>query len=566
MGSYLKENREETRMALRAQADFVRTVFSLPATDSLQRILSLDHPQELVRSLSRVDFYWLVKKVGDEDSLPLLQMASYEQWQYLIDMECWQEDRLNIGQASLWLTRLNQADPRRLVTWLRTEGEYFGYFYFSKLITVEVRRTDEVYDLSDGFVSFDNIFFFKVLDPEIEEAIRNILQILAMTDHERYQALLLGIAGSLTSEIEEELYRMRKVRLAEDGLLPFEEALSIYSRLKPESLRRSQTPGSVEFSPNPREGVVVPMTPILHAGKTSLLTESTAGIPDPILMDRIRLEFAGLCNQVIAADGIEVHDLEVLLKVCRKAAGYISLGLERVSGRALPLCGEFLRSNSLLDLFRVGYGLALELKWEAEQWTKKKAWFARQRFGLDFWDEEWGGILSGLLLKRPQLFSPSSGGESYRDFENLSEIDECRAILNGMILLDLLIENIASRSDQEPGRWKETQVLFSALLFTYWARKELGMKPGFEGLTGAQVKNLFEKIRKGEKNPPFRMAEHEKRFINTLTLQAQTLDPGVRRALENTLSLLWSRFGEEYAFLRTADLDTRYVKFFVMAP
>ncbi|MBP1742533.1 MAG: hypothetical protein H6Q48_4826, partial [Deltaproteobacteria bacterium] len=54
------DNRQETRTAPRASADFVSEVFSLPPTDSLKRILSLDHPQGLVRSLSRVDFYWLV--------------------------------------------------------------------------------------------------------------------------------------------------------------------------------------------------------------------------------------------------------------------------------------------------------------------------------------------------------------------------------------------------------------------------------------------------------------------------------------------------------------------------
>jgi hypothetical protein len=163
-----ESNRQETRTAPRAQADFVREVFSLSSTDSLKRILSLDHPQGLIRSLSRVDFYWLVKKIGEEDSLPLLQMASYEQWQYLMDMELWKKDRMSFEEASVWITRLNQADPGRLLQWLCTEGESFSCLYFSKMIRVEVRRTDEVYDLSDGFVTFDNLFFFKVLNPEDE--------------------------------------------------------------------------------------------------------------------------------------------------------------------------------------------------------------------------------------------------------------------------------------------------------------------------------------------------------------------------------------------------------------
>jgi len=556
-------NLQETRTAPRAPVDFVREVFSLPPTDSLKRILSLDHPQGLVRSLSRVDFYWLVKKVGEEDSLPLLQMASYEQWQYLMDMELWTKDRMSFEEASGWITRLNQADPGRLLQWLCTEGEHFSCLYFSKTIRVEVRRTDEVYDLSDGFVSFDNIFFFKVLNPEYEEHIRNILQLLAATEHERYQALLLAIQGTLPSEMEEELYRLRNVRLAEDGFLPYEEALSIYSRLKPESLKRSEKTSSLEFPPAPEEEVLVPVIPILHTETTSFLIESAGGISDPLFMDRIRLEFAGLCNQVIAADGVEVNDLEVLLKVCRKAAGYVSLGLEKVSDRKLPLSEEFLRSNPLLNIFRVGYGLALELKWKAEHWLKK-AWFAKKGFGRDFWEEDWEGMLSGLLLTRPQLFVQKHAGESYRDFENLSEIDDCHAVLKGMIILDRLLENIASQHPLEPALGKHLQVTFSALIFTCWARQELKIDPGFGPLAGDQVRNLFKKIRKGEKKPPYRLMGHEKVFIRTFSGYASSLNEAGEVDWREPLSQLWQGFREEYALVKAADLDPKFVKYLLV--
>jgi Family of unknown function (DUF6178) len=558
-----ESNRQETRITPRAQADFIREVFSLPATDSLKRILSLDHPQGLIRSLSRIDFHWLVKKVGEEDSLPLLQMASYEQWQYLMDMELWKKDRLSFEEASVWIARLNQADPMRLVDWLCTEGEHFSCLYFSKIIKVEVRRTDEVYDLSDGFVSFDNLFYFKVINPEYEEHIRNILQLLAATEHERYQALLLGVQGTLSSEMEEEMYRLRNVRLAEDGFLPYEEALSIYSRLKPESLKRNEKSSSLEFSSTPPEGIRVPMTPIIHTERTSFLIESAGGISDPLFMDRIRLEFAGLCNQIIAAEGMEVDDLEVLLKVCRRAAGYISLGLEKVSDKKLPLSEEFLRSNSLIDIFRVGYGLALELKWEAEQWVKK-AWFERKRLGRDFWEEHWGGILSGLLLRRPQVFVQTHAGESYKDFENLSEIDDCHTILKAMSILDRLLENIASQHTLKPALEKHLQVTFSSLIFTYWARQELKIDPGFGPLAGDQVRNLFKIIRKGEKKPPYRLVDHEKVFIQTFSGYASSLNAVGEMNWRETLSHLWQGFREEYALVKAADLDPKFVRYMLV--
>ena len=556
MDSSSEHELQKTTSDTAAQADLVREVFSLSPTDCLERILSLDHPQALVRNLSRVDFYWLVKKVGEEDSLPLLQLASNEQWQHLMDMELWKKDRLGFEAASAWITRLYQADPRRLVQWLSSEGEHFSFLYFSKMIRVQLRRTDEVYDVEDGFVSFDNIFFFKVLHPEHEEPIRGILQLLAAADHERYQALLLGLQGTLASDLEEEVYRLRNVRLAEDGFLPYEEALSIYSRLRPGSLRGKQGTGSPSFSPTSQEGVLVPMTPILYAEKSSFLAESAARISDPLFMDRIRLEFAGLCNQVIAADGLEVTDLEVLLKVCRKASGYISLGLEKVSDKKLPVSEDLLRNNSLADIFRVGYGLALELKWDAEQWMKK-AWFARKGFGRDFWEEHWGGVLSGLSLTRPRLYVETHGGEPYKDFENVLEIDECRANLKRMMILDLLLESLASQNTLKPVLQKRFQVTFSALIFTYWARQGLDVDPGFAPLSSGQLRELFRKIRKGRSKPPYRLADHEEAFIRTFR--------GCASGVEDALSHLWQRFVEEYALVETEDLDPRFVKHLLVA-
>jgi len=48
---------------------------------ALDRILALKNPEEFVRKMAHVDFYWLVKKIGEEDALPVLKMASAAQWE-----------------------------------------------------------------------------------------------------------------------------------------------------------------------------------------------------------------------------------------------------------------------------------------------------------------------------------------------------------------------------------------------------------------------------------------------------------------------------------------------------
>ena len=88
-----------------------REGFSLSGSVALDRILALENPEEFVRNMAHVDFYWLVKKIGEEDALPVLQMASAEQWEFLLDLELWQKDRLDLRQATAWMGHLLQADP-----------------------------------------------------------------------------------------------------------------------------------------------------------------------------------------------------------------------------------------------------------------------------------------------------------------------------------------------------------------------------------------------------------------------------------------------------------------------
>jgi hypothetical protein len=555
----------EAETTFKRRTDLLREILSLAASDALKKIFSLDRPEGVIRGMSRVDFFWLLKKVGEDDCLPLLQMASDEQWQHVLDMEIWNKDRVDLHQASLWLMRLQQADVARLARWLSGEGESLAFLYFSKNIRVEVGRSDEAYDLSEGLLTLDNVYFFKVLDPQYEEMIRNVLQHLASADYQRYQALLLGLVGVLPAQVEEEMYRVRNVRLAEDGFLPYEEAISVYTHIQPDSLKRKRDPKEPGLRPEPDGKILAPVTPIMYTGKTSLFMESAARISDPVFVDRIRLEFAGLCNQVVAADRVVVNDLEELLKVCRKTAGFISLGLEKVSEGNLALAEEYVINNPLIALFRVGFGLAMELKWEAERWMNQ-AWFVRHTLDQSFWGEEWGGILTGLSEKKPLLFTQPYTEGSFKEFETLSEIIRCRIALNRMMAVDRLLENMSSGQTFGRKRMKDPFFTFHALIFTFWTRLELGHKPGFEPLSMSQVKQLFKRLRQEETEPPYRMMKHRNSFLETLMSHASRLDPDSGKVLEETLSLLWEDFVQEYALVEETDLEEKFVRFILLAP
>jgi len=543
----------------------VREILSLSGSVALNRILALERPEEFVRSMAHVDLYWVVKKVGEEDALPILQMASAEQWEFMLDLDLWKKDRLDLRQASDWLGLLLQADPDRLVRWLLSEGEYFNYFFLSKMLEVEHKSKDQMQEVEEGFTTLDGIYYLRILDPEHEEVVRSLLQHLASKDYLRYQAILMGLSGAAPAEVEEEMYRRRNVRLAEDGFLPYEEAISVYTVLKKDLVKEKPPAAAGDVGFSEKEPAEAPLMPILHLSDHHLMVEAMRRSGDPLLLDRITLEFAGLCSQVFSAEGLSENTAEALEKAVRKAAGYVNVALEHWCGKDLALCEQILRENNLLDLFRSGFSMALQVRWETEQWLKT-AWFARRGFRPAFWEEEWGATLVGVVQKRPLLFDGSGQEDPYRAFESLEEIEKCRRTMRRLIVLDRLLETLVDRHPLQEKWSKDPLFTFHSLLFNYWARKQLGFPPGFAPLSLDQVRDLFRLLRSDAQKPPFGMPGFKEVFVKNFMACAPDSKSDDHVLLEETLGILWDKFTEEYALVGTADLDGRFLRFILSSP
>jgi len=546
-----------------------REITTLSGREILDRILGLENPLKFVQDMPSGDFFWLVMRVGNDDCLPLLELASKDQWTYLLDLEIWQKDRLDMEYTSRWLKRMQQAQPRALVRWLFSQGQSLAYYYLFRNIQLFIREEHEEIDIPVGFFSLDGVFYIKVIDPRYQDTIENMLREMADEDSLRYQALLLGLAGLLPAEAEEEMYRMKNVRLAEHGFLPYDEAISVYASLDVAALGTEKAKKSSGVSVDDKETrAMVPLSPLYQAGTEHILAMALYEITDPLFMDRLRLEFAGLCNQVLSADGLLAREFGDLINTCRKAAGYINLALERLSGKDVSSALELLKRHSLLSLFRVGFGLGLKVKWEAERWIKT-SWFAARGLDYDFWGEYWGGILSGILEKRPRFYvglQQEQEGEEFRDFQWLSDLGDCLTVLRHLMVLDALLEQIAGQHPMDEDLIRSTELSFRPLIFNFWARTLLKLDPSFSGISLSQAKALFRQLRSGKKRPPYPMDSFEDAFIQFFMSHASRPDKEAAPVLKEILSLVWQEFCEEYERVSTQDLSGRYSKFFSITP
>jgi len=554
------------RAVLTGREGLLKDLHTLPGRKILNRILEQKNPRKWVQSLSSGDFFWLVKKMGEEDCIPLLELASVDQWQYVLDLEIWRKDRLDMEQSSAWMQRLQEADLKRLVRWLLSEGDALATYHFFKSIEViVVDKDDEAYDLPEGYFSLDGVYHIRVIDSEHRETLENIIREMAREDFGRYQSFLSSLVGVLPSELEEETYRVRNVRLAEHGFLPLEEAIPVYAPLDPNALSPEKPEGLLDIFQHEEIRAMVPVTPLYHTRTQNMLTETVSQIRDPIFLDKIRLEFAGLCNQIMSADRLLIPELDILIRTCQKAARTLNLALERLCGKDMSKAEQVLRTHSFVNLFRVGFGLALKLKWEAERWLKV-SWFIGRGLDPHFWGEEWGGTLVGILAEKPQLYLGVQEETEYKDFEWLSELGECLKDLRRMMVLDGLFARLAESFPMDEGLMESKEFTFRSLLFNLWSRHLLELEPSFSALPMEQAKTFFRQLRTGSEEPPYEMPGFEEIFIKDFMDYALDADPEAGSILRDTLSFIWQEFREEYQWILLDHLDARYSKFIMILP
>ena len=557
-----------------------KKLLALPPEKTMQRILESAQPTALVHSFPEQDLYFLIHDIGAEDALPLLALASDRQWEYVLDIETWHRDRLEPMALTRWFDLLYRADARRTVKWLIEQKTELLTLYLFKNIEVRVCEHDQdPSEFGEDFFTLDSVFYVRITGPlfasdselgDIEKKnyrdfLTKLIQSLAAFDHVVYQALLFEAAHIIPTESEEEAYRLRNVRLAEKGFLPFEEAVGVYQPLTARQLagrnHKILPRTAAEIS------VPVPLYPsgVLESG--SIFSGALAKIETEAVLEQLQTEFAGLCNRIIAADFAPAHSKNDLQAVVKKANGFLSIGLETLgveteaNGHSVShLSAAMIQRHPLSDIFRVGYGRVLELKWRAQRWLDR-SWFAGQGLSLTFWGENWLGVLGGLLVKKPMFFDNYVSGRMYRDFSTLDELRQTAATLDAVIACDHLFSLLAIPPELLSAR---RFLIYKNLILTLWALDRVGCTEKNRCLTRAEFRLFFEKLWQSNERPRRVALVMKQSFLTWLCGLTGMRSHEITDKLGPVLESLFLEIEEEYGQVDTADLDPRFIHLFLI--
>ncbi len=558
-------------------------ILALPPIKAMDSILEDPQPAALVHSLPEQDLYFLIHDIGVGDSLPLLALASNRQWEHIVDLEVWRKDQINIDSVSRWLSLLLEADPKRFIRWFLEEKLELIEFYLFRSIEVRVREHDQdPSDFGEGFVTLDDVYYIRILErpaandqedfteKQRKEFISKFSEHLADYDHKLHQSVLLEATHVIPAETEEDCYHRRNVRLAEKGFLPFDEAIGIYQPIKPQDLAK-QSAKLISHSADGPSLLPVPQYPIRMLKEDNHFTRALTAIEPRDVLTQIQAEFANLCNRIIVADHKTIRERKELREIVKKTCGYISIGLERLAAgkaRIAPRKSAALITRyPLSQIFKVGFGSALNLKWRAEKWLSK-CWFAPNGLRLTFWGEQWLGVLGGLLLKKPLYYDNYKTGVLYREFLSLDDIEAMEDIFNQVKAVDDLL-SLMPIDLERPSSYGF--LTYKNLILTLWAGhclklpvkklKPLDPKkfiPFLENLLPGQPDS-------GTANPRKVPAVMKSRFLDWLAANTGLKDFEITERLGGTLENLFEEIENELGNVNVDDLDPRYVQLFLLA-
>jgi len=557
-------------------------LMALAPKDAMERILSDPQPLALVHSFPEQDFYFLIHDIGPEDAGPLLSLASNRQWEHLVDLETWQKDQIDSQAVSRWLDLLLEADAPRFVDWfLKEKLEFVEYFLYQN-IEVRVREHDQdPSEFGEGFFSLDSTYYIRFIDQSADAAeneiteqqrkkfITRLAEALSDFDHRLYQGVLLEATHVIPAEAQEDCYRWRNVRLAEKGFLPFDEAIGIYQPVKPRDLAE-QRAKIIPPAEDPTSLFPVPQYPIRLLGKDDHFSRALTAIESENVVSHIQSEFANLCNQIIVADHKTIRERDQLRDIVKKACGYISIGLERLSKEKIKVdpnrAAALITKYPLSQIFRVGFGAALKLKWQSEKWLDQ-CWYARNGLRLTFWGEHWLGVLGGLLLKKPLFYDNYKTGVLYREFESLEDVRTTDHAFSQIKAVDGLLSMMSITIDRPSAYGFLT---YKNLILTLWAGHCLQLSAEkLKPIPQDQFKLFFEQLlpeqpadgHNQKRKIPRQMKQN---FLDWMAADSGLKDFEITERLGQTLEDLFEEIESELDRVTGKDLDPRYIQLFLL--
>jgi hypothetical protein len=461
--------------------------------ERLRYIFFSENPKELVQRLPELEIFLTVKEVGRSDVIDLVYLTTPEQFLYLLDLDFWKKDQLDLEKMVRWVEILLESGEERVVEFIRSSDPDFLCLLLIKFLHI-TKLEGEPTELMDRNLPFtlDREYFITFRKAEVRPVFQPFLEILCRYDTHLYRRLMEALLGELESDIEETGYRFRNARLADYGFPDVEQALEIYRFVNPNALpveRETLWAVPPDISDKPP-----PTFYLMSQGDGPFFSSVLSKVADLLDQNRLREELAGLCNKAMVAESIDLFSIDEMERVVKKVFHYLNLGLQGLSREDQGAAAQILHTLPLQKVFQSGVGATLLLRKKADA-LLNGPWFEGDRKNLRFLDPIDQEKVEGILKRRPGIYRNGV----VDDFRNLQDLKEIENVVDR---IDVVVTTLREKLNMTPERVQElglTESLpegrgdlpVSTLFLTSLANRILKGRFYVEAIEKSRLKELF---------------------------------------------------------------------------
>ncbi len=465
----------------------IRLAMQLPGQERLDLLMLSPKGIEVVRAMPPEEIHYMIKHLGPEQCFPVLSVLSTDQVQYLFDVEWWYGDTFIPERAIYWLHLFDQCEEPKVLEWLLTEEFDQKVMLLQSLILVRKRdeMTDDYQNTEDmPTFTLDGVYDIFLKVPDIEPVLKKNFKLLRENNEKVYFSLLEAVIWYPVTPTLEKAYQWRVVRTGERGIPELEEAISVYSRLDPESLKED-IPEPDYFGAGGKYRVA-PVFPLFKLSATSFFGQCLKEVDNRDRLEALRWELVYLANKVLVADKVDPTLPDSSVHTMKKVLGYVNIGLE-LGAKGDPVRGtRILERSWMQSLFQVGFGRLLQVSWQAKNLVKDQG--ALLPVVLT---ETQNNQLKSLIGRFPKIWRATSGEglDAEEDFESMAEVLDAERFLAKCLFqarftrhcLDLQAESmrtfLESMTFPENVEDLDIQVLVNTSLANHVLYKELVCEP-----------------------------------------------------------------------------------------
>ncbi len=387
-------------------------------------------PTEIMRRVSEEEVFYTIKQLGESDAPTIIALTTRKQFQYIMDVDLWKKDMLDLNAASRWLNIIAAAGEQKILQFVQITDSELLITLLGKFLKIITRDEDcDLTEQLDSLPAFtlDDVFYIEFTSPDTEDALKRILESIFRWNNIFYLHLMEHLTWDNKIEIEELARKWRAARLSEKGFPEFDEVLEIYQYLHKNGIHY---PADDMLSPHEEAEAPEPLMefPLKVLESNNLFRRSLARTALLEERDRMSRELAHLANKVIIADGKDPGSLEEIGASLNKVAAYINIALEEICDEDVTNAARILQTNHMELLFRRGFSLILDLRKDVRQFIRN------YEGGIENLGNPLAGIVSGLLQKRPYYAGNVFENQPPREFEFLQDINSIRGMMNQQAL------------------------------------------------------------------------------------------------------------------------------------